>query len=132
MKFHHFGLAVHEFEPALGFFKNLGYTASKPVTDPLQDVELIMCTSDLQPDVELIRPLSESSPVSSFLEKNQEMIYHPCYQVKNIEEALKTNFPGMRVLKVSPPKPATLFGNHPVAFFYVKGIGLIELLEKPC
>ncbi len=131
MKFHHFGLAVHEFEPALGFFKNLGYSATEPVSDPLQDVELIMCRSDLQPDVELIRPLSKSSPVSSFLKKNQEMIYHPCYQVKNIAEALKTNFRGMRVMPVSPPKPATLFGNHPVAFYFVKGIGLVELLEKP-
>ncbi len=131
MKFHHFGLAVHEFGPALGFFKNLGYSATKPVTDPLQHVELIMCRSDQQPDVELIRPLNTSSPVSSFLKKNQEMIYHPCYQVNNIEEALQTQFHGMRVLNVSPPKPATLFGNCPVAFYFVKGIGLVELLEKP-
>ena len=131
MKFHHFGMAVYAFEPALGFFKRLGYSATDPVTDPLQDVELIMCKSEHQPDVELIRPLSESSPVSDFLKKNQEMIYHPCYQVTEIEEALKTNFRGMRVLRVSPPKPAILFDKYPVAFFFVKGIGLIELLEKP-
>jgi hypothetical protein len=36
----------------------------------------------------------------------------------------------MRVIQVSPPKPAVLFDHSPVGFYFVKGIGLVELLEK--
>lgn len=132
MNFHHLGLAVFSFEPALGFFKRLSYRISDRVSDPLQNVELILCTSPVQPDVELIRPVNDLSPVFPFLKRNQEMIYHSCYQVDSIEKALKENFKGMRLLPVSPPKPAILFDNYPVAFYFVKGLGLVELLEKPC
>jgi len=132
MKFHHFGLAVFKFEPAVGFFKSLGYHCSQPLIDPLQNVELVLCTSDIQPWVELIRPVNEKSPVQNFLKKNQEMIYHCCYSVKLIDnKTVKNYFPGMKTLNISPPKPAILFENCRVAFYYVKGLGLIELLEKP-
>jgi hypothetical protein len=129
MEFHHFGLAVNQFEPALTFFRNLGYTATAPVTDHHQKVELIMCHHDSQPDVELIKPLHEGSPVSAFLKKNNEMIYHPCYRVASIQKTIEEDLKGMRVIKISGASPAVLFDNNPVAFFYVKGVGLIELLE---
>jgi len=131
MEFHHFGLAVYNFEPALGFYQRLGYHISDRVTDPLQNVELIMCTSCQQPAVELIKPLNEDAPIHAFLKKNQEMIYHSCYRVDSIDLALKNYFNGMRVIKVSKPKPAILFNHSPVGFYFVKGIGLVELLEKP-
>jgi hypothetical protein len=129
MEFHHFGLAVHQFEPALRFFKNLGYVNTEPISDPLQNVEVIMCHHITQPDVELIKPLNEDSPVSSFLKKNNEMIYHPCYRVKSIQKAIVEDLRGMRVIEISGAKPAVLFDNNPVAFYYVKGVGIIELLE---
>lgn len=129
MEFHHFGLAVNQFEPALRFFKHLGYTSIGPVTDLHQKVELIMCHHVSQPDVELIKPLNEDSPVSSFLKKNNEMIYHPCYRVASIRKTIEVDLKQMRVIEISGATPAVLFDNNPVAFFYVKGLGLIELLE---
>ncbi|MDX9943116.1 MAG: VOC family protein [Bacteroidales bacterium] len=129
MEFHHFGLAVFDFEPAAGFFKRLGYRIGFPVADPLQNVELVMCTSDNQPGVELIKALNEESPVWPFLRKNNEMIYHACYRVKNIQQAMQEQFNGLRVITISPPKPAIMFLGGTVAFYFVKGIGLIELLE---
>lgn len=130
MKFNHFGLAVFNFEPAVSFFRKLGYEVSPPVSDLEQNVELVMCTAQAQPAVELIKALNEKSPVWPFLKKNNEMVYHTCYTVNNIEQAINKNLKGFRVIKLSEPKPAILFQNALVGFYYVKGIGLIELLEK--
>ena len=129
MQFHHFGLAVYDFEPALSFFIKLGYSNSEKVVDELQNVELIFCSSNNQPSVELIKPINEKSPVYPFLKRNHEMIYHACYKVENIERALKEFFGGMRVILVSASKQAKLFENRRVAFYFIKGIGLIEFLE---
>jgi methylmalonyl-CoA/ethylmalonyl-CoA epimerase len=129
-RFHHFGLAVKQFDRPLQFYRNLGYQASDPVYDPLQGVELILCTADHQPAIELVRPVAENSPIDNYLAKNNEMIYHTCYEVDDFEAGKDFLFAKNRAICVSKPKPAILFGNRQVAFYYVNNVGLFELLEK--
>ncbi len=130
MKFHHFGQAVNDFSKAVSFYESLNYECSKPAIDPLQKVELVLCKSNEHPWVELIKPINESSPINNLLEKNNEIIYHLCYEVENVDEALMKYFAGFKYKCVSKPKPALLFNNRLVSFYYFKGLGIIEFLES--
>lgn len=130
VSFHHFGLAVKDFRHAIRFYDNLGYDIPEAIFDPLQDVELILCTSPGQPAVELVKPVGDHSPVTNFLNKNNEMIYHTCYELEDIETDIDVLFQSNRAICVSKPKPAILFDNRPVAFYYLNNVGLVEVLQK--
>ena len=120
---------MKDFSSALIFFKNLGYIHTNPLIDELQNVELILCTSENFPTVELVKPINDKSPVVNYLNKYNEMIYHICYEVGNIENVNKL-FPNTRVVCRSKPKPAILFDNRLVSFYYINDVGLVELLQK--
>src|SRR4030042_3681425 len=62
-KFNHIGIAVKDFEKSITFYEHLGYEASKPLVDSHQNVELVMLCSQVSPDIELIKPINEKSPV---------------------------------------------------------------------
>jgi len=127
--FHHIGLAVRDFAAAREFYALQGYHCDVPVTDPLQDVELLFCTKTGSPSVELVKPLHERSPVANHLKQQSECFYHVCFEVSELQAALKTVYGVRRYLCVSPPKPAVLFGGRHVSFYYSRGIGLVEFLD---
>jgi len=37
---------------------------------------------------------------------------------------------GLKIKKISKPKPAILFRNQKVSFYYISGFGIIEILEN--
>ena len=128
--FHHLCVALNDFSKALKFYKNLGYKCTEPVVDPLQNVELVLCTSEFSPTIELVRPISEQSPVINYLKRSGEIVYHTCYEVDDIEKDVKEMFLNNRAICVSRPKPAILFENRLAAFYYVNEVGLIEILQR--
>lgn len=130
IKFHHFGLALKEFEVALRFYRNLDYDVSKPIVDRIQNVELIMCTSKIFPSVELIKPINKKSPINNYLSKNNEIIYHTCYEIEDHKKGLEKLFLKNRAICISKPKPAILFDGRLVSFYYIKDVGIIEILQK--
>jgi len=129
-KFHHYGLAVKNFRDSVSFHKNLGYVCSDIIFDNIQNVNIVLCTSDLLPTVELVKPIDKKSPIINYLKKNNEIIYHVCYELDTKKIMIKDFFYNQRFLCVSKPKPARLFDNRLVSFYYLKNIGLIEILEK--
>ena len=56
LAFHHLGLAVKEPKTAETFLTGLGYSIGETVFDPLQNVNLSMCSHLTMPDVEIIFP----------------------------------------------------------------------------
>ncbi|NQV18396.1 MAG: VOC family protein [Armatimonadetes bacterium] len=128
--FHHFGLALKDFSKAIEFYKKLGYDHTEPIIDSLQNVELVLCTSEKHPTVELVKPINNNSPITNYLSKNNEMIYHVCYEVEDIARDIKILFSNYRAFCVSKPKPAILFDNRLVSFYYINNVGLIEVLQK--
>ncbi len=129
-RFNHFGLAVRDLASAYRFYQALGYKCSDPVVDTAQEVEIVMCRSELLPDVELLKPLHEKSPVSRSLKRSDAVIYHICLEVRNLEDFLKSLQACHRVVCVKPRTPAVLFDQRLVSFYYVKGVGLFEFLES--
>ena len=130
ISFHHYGLALKKFEDAIRFHENLGYSCSKEIFDELQNVMLVLCTSSIYPSVELVKPVNKNSPIYNYLEKNNEMIYHTCYEINTSKVSINEFFSQNRFIYVSKPKPAILFNNRLVSFYYLNNVGLIEILEK--
>ena len=127
--FHHYGLAVKEFKNAVIFYENIGYIITKEIYDKFQKVNLIYCTKNKYPSIELIKPASKISPVTNFLKLSNEMIYHTCYEISK-EADIDKLFKNSRAICVSEPKPAILFNNQLVSFYYVQGVGIIEILHN--
>lgn len=131
-EFHHIGIAVANFKKSLKHYQNLGYIPSFPseTRDELQKVELYMLHHDIFPDVELVKPYDDQSPIHGYLKDNSSVMYHWCFEVDSFDHAetalKKTN----RTFCVAPPKPAILFNHRRVTFYNVPGVGLFEFLEK--
>ncbi len=128
----HIGIAVKEFDKSLNFYSLLGYRKMHPkiIRDELQIVDLIMLTHSTLPNIELVKPFSSKSPVNNYLKENDSVIYHMCYEVKSFDNTVCELKKEFRVFNISEPKPAILFNNRLVAFYFIKGVGLIELLEE--
>jgi hypothetical protein len=96
----------------------------------LQRVNLAMRHHAIMPDVEVIWPGEEPSPIDKLIKKTGSMIYHLCYTCSDVEGALAAfSIAGIDIVTVSPPTPAVLFGGEKVSFHYVSGFGLIEILH---
>jgi len=133
LKFHHLGLAVREPTAAVRFLTALGYVAEEEIEDPLQNVKLIMCRHAAMPDVEIIYSAGGASPTDRFLKsQNEGLIYHVCYETDDLSATLSEveRQDDFRMVCVSPPKPAVLFGGRNVSFYVVVGVGLIEVIDQ--
>jgi methylmalonyl-CoA/ethylmalonyl-CoA epimerase len=130
LKFHHLGLAVKKPEDAVLLLTGMGYKIGVTVRDPLQNVNLALCTRRGMPTIEIIYAAETPGPLADILKSNVSLIYHICYESKNLERTLRAmEREGNRVLLISPPKPAALFGGRHVSFHLVSGFGMIEILE---
>lgn len=130
LTFHHYGLAVQKDVEALIMLKGLGYINGENIYDPEQDVHVRLCTHEAMPTVEIVTQGKEDGPLKTILKRNSEMLYHSCYETKNLDETLKKiEEKGLRFLPISPRKKAVLFGGRYVSFYYIIGFGIIELLE---
>lgn len=132
LKFHHLGLAVKDDGPALVYLGALGYRLGERIFDPIQNVYVRLCIAAGRPTVELVQPGdSGPSPVDALISRFNEMIYHTCYETSEpalaVVEGLKGL--GLRIITLSPPQPAVLFGGRRVSFHRIQGVGIVELLE---
>ncbi len=129
LEFHHFGLAVKSPDAAFRYLSDLGYRAGSSCYDPLQKVNLAMRHHDRMPDVEVIWPGQEPSPIDRMLKQSNSMIYHLCYTSENIEGSLAAlELAGLEVLPLGMAQPAPLFHGIEVSFYSITGVGIIEII----
>jgi methylmalonyl-CoA/ethylmalonyl-CoA epimerase len=131
LTFHHLALAVRDPKAASGFLSGLGYSESESVFDPAQGVRLAMCSASEHPQIELVSPAEMPGPIDNILKRDAERIYHLCYTSEDATASVAAmRDAGLRVMQVAPQKPAILFGGDLVSFYYVRGFGLIEILQN--
>jgi hypothetical protein len=129
LEFHHFGLAVKSPDAAFRYLNDLGYRAGSTCYDPLQKVNLAMRHHDRMPDVEVIWPGAEPSPIDPMLEQSDGLIYHTCYTSEDVELSLAAlEHAGLEVLPLGFPQPALLFDGLEVSFHRITGVGVIEII----
>jgi methylmalonyl-CoA/ethylmalonyl-CoA epimerase len=116
--FHHVGIAVSS--------DVIGQCDLEAFADPKQRVTVafVECSGCC---IELVAPLTESSPVSGALKKGQKLL-HLCFEVGDLEEAFSVaSRCGFRVL--ARPVPAVAFDGRRIGWVYHVNYGLFELLE---
>jgi methylmalonyl-CoA/ethylmalonyl-CoA epimerase len=85
-------------------------------------------TDAQNPVVELVEPASEASPVSYFLKKRGGGFHHMCYEVNDLDHALR-EAKGAGFGIVAPPTPAVAFQGRRIAWINRNRL-LMELLER--
>jgi len=128
---HHIGHAVNDLDPAIDLYERvLGGTLEHRETMPDQGVEAAtMLLGDAR--IELLRPLSDNSPVGKFLANRGPGMHHVALRVPDIEGALRDAAAAGAELIDTEPRLG-LFGLR-VAFIHphsVEGV-LVELVQPP-
>lgn len=126
-KLNHVAIAVPNLEEAAALYRQtLGAKVSNPLLQPEHGVTVIFIELP-NTKIELLHPLGEKSPLSTFLEKNPNGgIHHVCYEVPDIKAAVaRMKSDGKKVLG------DVKIGAHgkPVVFLHPKDFNgtLVEL-----
>lgn len=109
----------------------LGYAIGETIFDPLQNVNLILCTANDQPSVEIIFPAKDPGAVDGLLAQHPKgLVYHLCFTTGDLEKSLAAiEAANLHAFCVAPPKPAVVFQMRSVSFYLVNGFGLVEILQ---
>ena len=91
MTFHHVGVAVKSIEEALGLYVGVfGFRAvTEAVEVPTEGVRVCFVEADRGILIELIEGVDETSRVAGIIERSGAGPYHICYQVEDMDEALR-------------------------------------------
>ena len=76
INFHHYGLALKDFNNAIKLYAILGYQCSEKIYDSLQNVELILCSSEKYLTVEFVKSINDKLSVFNYFIKKNEKICH--------------------------------------------------------
>ena len=132
LSLHHIGFVVTEIVPAMeGFRLSLNASWDQRIfEDPLQKVKVaFLSTRPGEPQIELVEPASETSPVRKFLLEKGGGLHHFCYETDDLEAELKL-FRSRHAITVRRPMPAVAFGGRRIAWVATRENLLVELLEK--
>jgi methylmalonyl-CoA/ethylmalonyl-CoA epimerase len=127
--FHHIGIATPNIQKTAQYYLDAGFLMSEVITDPIQKVKITFLTKGQMPRIELLEPTSEDSPVTEILAKSGVSPYHICYEVDDIEIAVK-DLKKKRFISLFKPVKAIALDNRLICFLYNAEVGLIEILEK--
>ncbi len=127
----HLGIAISNLEEGVKLYRDLlGFSLEGYEEVEDQKVKVaILNAGGKAPNIELLEPTSQDSPIYKFIEKRGEGIHHIALGVKNIEEMLEhLKREGVRLIDETPRIGA---GGKKIAFLHpksTKGV-LIELCE---
>lgn len=128
-KIDHLGIAVWDIEEALKVYRDaLGLPLAHVQEVPEQKVRIAFLPAG-DCEIELVEPTTVDSGVARSLEKHGEGLHHICFEVDDIEAALRElAAKGIQLINKEPRQGA--MGR--VAFLHPKGVHgvLIELMEK--
>ena len=130
MKFHHYGLIVSDIDTSIDRFKSFNYEMVIKDKDELQQAELSILENK-HSRIELVCPFADNESLNKLLRNKSDNGYHLCFEVQDIDLTCKELKKNKIVLyEFSKPKPAKIFQQRRVAFYYINGMGLIEFLES--
>lgn len=132
LRLHHMGFVVSNIEKAVpAFVLSLGaHWEERIFDDPHQRVRVtFLTTRPGDPQIELVEPSGETSPVMRFLRERGGGLHHACYEVAKLEEQVLT-FHARGALIVKRPRPAVAFEGRRIAWILTAERLLVELLEE--
>jgi methylmalonyl-CoA/ethylmalonyl-CoA epimerase len=132
LRLHHVGFVVASIDDAMpGFVRSMmAEWDGRSFEDPLQKAKVAFLTTRAgDPQIELVEPLSEDSPVRRFLQEKGGGLHHVCYEVAELEREL-ADFRSRGAVIARRPKPAVAFGGRRIAWVITTEKLLVELLEE--
>jgi len=129
LKIHHFGFATKNIIKSKEKFELLGFKSGSLIFDKIQQVNILFLSKDDHYKIELIEGINENSPVNNIISKVGNSLYHICYEVPNIEEAIK-HLRTQSFIVRQEPVTAVALNNKKIAWLYNPHMGLIELVEE--
>lgn len=131
MEIDHVAVVVKDLDAALALYVGtLGFAQVYRETIESQGVEAVGLRAGSS-IVELLRPLSEDSPIANYRGSAETKLHHTAYRVDGLEDELKRlKNAGVRLID-EHPRPGA-HGNL-IAFLHPKSTGgvLIELCQPP-
>jgi methylmalonyl-CoA/ethylmalonyl-CoA epimerase len=129
--FDHVGIAVSDLDEAIAFYRDIfGIVSVHEETNEEQGVrEAMLAVGDGSTRIQLLAPLSESSTIAKFLDRNGPGIQQVAYTVEDLETVSETlRSRGLRLLYDEPRRGTA--GSR-VNFVHPKDAGgvLVELVE---
>jgi LAO/AO transport system kinase len=128
MSLDHVGVAVPDASELVGLFQRLFALATDAPEDIGQHRVRFVQTGDTT--LELVEPLSDTSPVAGFLRKRGAGLHHVCFRVRDIETTMEQlTARGVRFIDAGPRPGA--HGSR-IAFIHPSSAGglLVELKEQ--
>jgi methylmalonyl-CoA epimerase len=129
-KINHIGIAVKNLEASMHWYQDILNLLCEGI-EVIQSEQVRVAFFRVgESRLELLEPLSEESPIATFIQKRGEGIHHIAFEVEDIKkrmEALETK--GVRFLNNSPKKGAH---GSLVSFIHPKSAGkvLVELCDS--
>lgn len=131
MKFHHVGVAVRSIEDALRYYVDVfGFEqATQPIDVEPEQVRVCFVRAEPGVMIELVEGVGDTSPVNQILERTGAGTYHICYQVDDLDVAIRR----LREDRCFPFKrfEVAFDGTHRFAFLLTPDRQLFELCERP-
>src|SRR6266853_6059771 len=124
----HLGVAVSSLAAAKGIYEKLGLTVSTEEVVQSEQVRLVMVPVG-ETRLELLEPLSESSPIAKFIAKRGEGLHHVSLRVPDLAAAVeRLKKDGVRLVSEDIKTGA---GGHKYVFVHPSSAGgvLLELVE---
>ena len=124
----HLGIAVKSLAAAKGIYEKLGLTISAEEVVESEQVRLVMVPVG-ETRLELLEPLSESSPIAKFIAKRGEGLHHISLRVPDLAAAVeRLKKDGVRLVSEEMKIGA---GGHRFVFLHPSSAGgvLMELVE---
>jgi len=131
LNFHHVGFVVPDIAATVdGFVRSLGAQWDGCVyEDPHQKVKVtFLTTRPGDPQIELVEPAGEDSPVLRFLREKGTGLHHVCYEVEDLERGM-AEMKTRGAIIARRPKPAVAFQGRRIAWMLTAEKLLVELLE---
>ena len=127
----HLGIAVDSIDKAAPFWKHILKISHRSTEDVIDQVVVTDIYDTGQGKVELLEALGDNSPIAKFLDKRGPGIHHVCFEVEDINSAIKElKENNINILSDGPTMGAE---GYKVVFIHPKSTGgvLVELAEKP-
>ena len=127
----HVGIAVPDLDEAIAFYRDsFGMHVTHEETNEEQGVrEAMLAVGDSGSCIQLLAPLSDSSTIAKFLERNGQGIQQLAYRVTDIDAiSAELRDRGVRLLYDAPRRGTA---NSRINFIHPKDAGgvLVELVE---
>jgi methylmalonyl-CoA/ethylmalonyl-CoA epimerase len=132
VRFHHVGYAVREID---GYLKDFlvplfsPVSVTETVSDPIQQVRVCFAEMPGGTVIELVEPLTETSPLCSIIGSSRGGVYHLCYEVDDLDAEIQ-RFRRKGCLPLGKPVPAAAFDGRRIVFLITPQRDLVELVER--